>query len=775
MSAMAWTTPMLSMAVALDAAWPAWVVALAAAAIVVLVGWTYHAAGQHFRRARLLAALRAIAALLLLLILARPTLILSRERKPKPLLTVAIDTSASMARADVAPQDTGDSPTRLAAVTARLLNDQGSLLRRLAQHYQVQLAALSDRVVSRLTIDSPRQVPEALAWLSNLQADGPRTDLAACVQDILATTPTDRTLAGVVLLTDGRRSAGAPLAGTAEALSTAHCPAIAVTAGSDTPLADLALVDVQVPPRVFVGEPVAVRGRLALAGVQVPVGAMLKLTDEQTGKVLADRAVAADPAAGQPAEFALVYQPDKPGLARLVLKAESSLKEVNLRNNLVSLQVEAVDAKIRVLYVEREARFEYRYLKNLLVREPMVISSVLLLSADPEFPQEGTEPIRRFPASLPDLDRYDVVLLGDLDPKAGWIDAQGLENLVKWVEQKGGGLGLLAGSRFGQQAWRDTVLGKVLPVRPAESAAAPSPAEPYRPQLTSEGVRSSIFFLDPRGTPAEQVMPTLPEWFWIAPAGQPTPAAQALAVHPRLRTTDGPLPLVVTGHYGAGQTFYCGSDDMWRWRRFRDIEHWRAFWLQTVRWLAAPRKLGAYRKVVLEAAPAKAQAGQPINLDLRVHDEILAADLPEQLAATVRQEAGPTQNIWLRRSAGLAAYTASLAPDRAGTYTAEVNLPATTQPAAATFVVQLPAAETADTPADSAALRQWVQAVEQAGSRGYTLELARLDELASLPLPPARVIRQTMDVRLWDNWLALLLVTGLFLSEWAWRRARGMA
>ena len=808
------TTRILSMTLALDAAWPAWTIALAGGAVIALAWWTYRSAAQHSTRAKILAALRAVAALLLVLVLARPTLILSRELRPRSALTLAIDTSASMARSDIAPAGMAGSDissgasaatdiasggvvlrgperssgaeqgpadrqaqpqTRLSAVVGQLADKQGALLRQLAQRYQVLLTAVSDRVVSRFTLDSPGQVPHALAWLKDLKAEGPRTDLAAGVQEILATAEADRTLAGVVLLSDGRRSAGAPLTGLAEPLHASRCPAIAVPAGSDASLPDLRLADVQVPPRVFVGEPAAIRGRLEGSGLPSAVGARLKLIDESTGGPIADRAVSVDPATGQAGDFALMYRPDKPGLARLVLRADSPLPEVNLRNNEIQLQVEAVTAQIRVLYVERDARFEYRYLKNLLIREPSVISSVLLLSADPEFPQEGTEPIRRFPTSLQELDRYDVVLLGDVDPKTGWIDAPGLETLAKWVEQNGGGLGWMPGSRVSLQAWRDTPLGKVLPVKPTESGAAQSAAEPYRLLLTPEGAKSSIFFLDANNVPAEQVIASLPEWYGSAIPALATPAAQALAVHPRLRTPEGPVPLVVTGHYGAGQTFYCASDEMWRWRRFRDIEHWRAFWLQTVRWLAGPRKLGAYRKVVLEATPSKVQAGQPVNFDLRVHDETLAGDLPERLGATIRGQDGAAQNLWLQRPAGLAAYTGSIAPDRAGTYTAEVRLPATTQPATATFTVQLPEAETADSPADSAALKQWVQAVEQAGGQGYVLELSKLGELASLPLPAAQSRRRTMDLRLWDNWLALLLVAGLFLAEWAWRRARGMA
>ena len=59
-----------------------------------------------------------------------------------------------------------------------------------------------------------------------------------------------------------------------------------------------------------------------------------------------------------------------------------------------SLPVEVED-KLRVLYIENQPRWEYRFLKTMLVREPTIASSLWLDSAlGSGFAQEGTEPIR---------------------------------------------------------------------------------------------------------------------------------------------------------------------------------------------------------------------------------------------------------------------------------------------------------------------------------------------------------------------------------------------
>ena len=61
------------------------------------------------------------------------------------------------------------------------------------------------------------------------------------------------------------------------------------------------------------------------------------------------------------------------------------------------MQIAVLDAKITVLYVEGYPRWEYRYIKNEMIRDKTVDISCLLTSADPTFRQEGDKPITRVP------------------------------------------------------------------------------------------------------------------------------------------------------------------------------------------------------------------------------------------------------------------------------------------------------------------------------------------------------------------------------------------
>ena len=58
--------------------------------------------------------------------------------------------------------------------------------------------------------------------------------------------------------------------------------------------------------------------------------------------------------------------------------------------------------KIKVLYVEGPPRYEYRYLAHALVRDPTMEAQILLLSADPGYPQYSTP-------GVPSIDRFPTV------------------------------------------------------------------------------------------------------------------------------------------------------------------------------------------------------------------------------------------------------------------------------------------------------------------------------------------------------------------------------
>ena len=136
------------------------------------------------------------------------------------------------------------------------------------------------------------------------------------------------------------------------------------------------------------------------------------------------------------------FKPDEIGTLDLSIEAVKQAGEVDDEDNVRTAQVSVLDAKIAVLYVEGYPRWEYRYLKNEMIRDATVDISCLLTSADPSFAQEGDRPIKRFPESIQELLDYDVVIFGDVDPRQ-FTDAQ-LQLVQDFVSRNGGGFAMVA-------------------------------------------------------------------------------------------------------------------------------------------------------------------------------------------------------------------------------------------------------------------------------------------------------------------------------------------
>ena len=130
-------------------------------------------------------------------------------------------------------------------------------------------------------------------------------------------------------------------------------------------------------------------------------------------------------------------------------------------NDLVQLDVEFVDRPLRVLYIEGYPRLEYRYLKNLLIREPSIESSVMLLSADREFAQEGNTPLARIPRTAEEFAEFDLIILGDLP--SGFLTDSRQELIREQVARRGSGIVMIAGPRSMPSSWSGTPLADLLP------------------------------------------------------------------------------------------------------------------------------------------------------------------------------------------------------------------------------------------------------------------------------------------------------------------------
>src|SRR4029450_5148153 len=105
--------------------------------------------------------------------------------------------------------------------------------------------------------------------------------------------------------------------------------------------------------------------------------------------------------------------PDKPGDVKLTLTVPKTGTERFLENNSIEAPLAIRKEQLHVLVIETFPRWEYRYLRNALERDPGVEVNCVLFHPDLGKPGEGRGYLPAVP-KVEDLAKFDVVFLGDV-------------------------------------------------------------------------------------------------------------------------------------------------------------------------------------------------------------------------------------------------------------------------------------------------------------------------------------------------------------------------
>ncbi len=597
-------------------------------------------------------------------------------------------------------------------------------------------------------------------------ATGLRTDVGRAIEQALQRAG-GRPVSAVVLASDGRATRPVDPA-VARRLRSEGVPLIAVPLGAADAIGDLAVGRVDAPARAFVRDKVPVRLDVDRLGPALAEsGATVRLVDEVTGEPLDEqRLEPGDPAS----ELTLVAEPELAGETTWSIEIEPDEPDLVPENNRLSFAVELIDRPMRVLFVDGYPRWEYRYLKNLLIREQSIESSNFLLTADRDFAQEGNAPITRLPQSVDEWEPFDVLVIGDVP--GGFLSPEQTELIRDHVAENGAGLLWIGGERSMPATWEDSLLADLLPF--TGGTRLPEIDRPVTMEPTPLSERLGILQLvlgAERGWP-EVLRDPATGWSQLSWAQRIDRERLKPTAEPLARTAQaferGPLPLVVHMRFGAGQSIYVATDEIWRWRYGRGEILPEQFWIQMIRMLARERLAAGGEQAVLQVEPGRTETGRPVQVRLRILDARLAESRRGSVAAEIRGPGGEvaTRLELVPEPGDETRYAATWLPDLAGAYT--VRIPGAELEGldlAAGLTVREPADELLQPETDHALLERLA-----AETGGRTVAPEDLDE--ALRRLPNREVRTENPLRepIWNTPLAFLLLLGLLAAEWAGRR-----
>jgi hypothetical protein len=767
---------------------PAWAWVFIALACVLVAAWSYWKLLGPKRARTTLAVMRTLLLVLVCVLIAGPELVKQNDQVERDWVVVMADRSASMTVAD-APAPTGDGRITREQQLANTVRAGWPTFAALAQKRNVLFLGFDSGVFDlRTANDGPGGSPTGLDLG---KPEGQRTMIGQALDQTLHRVAA-RPVAGIVLMSDGR-SADSTGRSALRQLESRQIPVFTVPLGSATPLVDFAVGRVDAPSAAFAGDLVPVSVEVQrLGGSGASIRGKIQLFDEATQTVLDERPLEEPVQPGAAEHVTLTAHPDQAGAATWTVKLVLDTPDLTQANNQAPVRLELVDRPIRVVYFDGYPRWEYRYLKNLLVREKSIKSSTLLLASDRRYLQEGSDPIDSLPRTQAGWNPFDVVVVGDLRP--GLFSDEQLAQLKTLIAERGAGLLWIGGPSATPGAWRGTTMADLLPfaMTPGvEGGNSTGPATWLDPVVIRPGPAAPRYGVLQLGEDSRDPWPSMLStgdqgwntlrWAQRIEPATLKPTAEVLALAAPTTNAGGsssaPTPLVMTMRYGAGRVVYVATDETWRYRYARGEVLTERFWIPIIRLLARESLGRTGKPAILEASPQRAQAGQQVQLSVRLLDQSFAERRPESIKVRITPENGarggsPVELVLkpeapTEQGAPSSLFTAMWMAGDPGPYKVEPADPLLAGlDLAAKLEVTLPEDELRLPQTDHAALAALSQS-----TGGKVLEPTQLAELPSLL--PNRELRLlgTPDIEtLWDKpivWITLMLLLTL---EWALRR-----
>jgi uncharacterized membrane protein len=730
-------------------AWPKWILCCLIVVASAVLAWLIRfrlagtASGLKSWRGGVIWLLETLMAALLLFLLWRPAMLVAELKPQQNIIAILLDDSRSMGISEGGVTREGQAVKTL----------QSGVLAALQKNFQT----LVYRLDSHLT-----EVPD-LKGMGDAPAASTR--IGDSLRQLTAET-SDLPIGAVVLLSDGSDNSGGIDLDTISALRNRRIPVHTVGFGSERMPNDIEIDDAMLTSRALADSRVAATIRFHQSGY-AGRKSTLAIRDGET--ILASREItfAAD---GRTQTETLMLNAGAAGAKALQVSIDALPGEENRANNSITRLINVDSNKRRILYVEGEPRWEYKFIRRAEDDDRVVQLASMLRTTENKIYRQGIgdpkELADGFPTRAEDLFGYQAIVIGSVE--AGYFTPTQQDLIREFVDRRGGGVLWLGGrSSLADGIWGGSSLADLLPT------VLPSRKDtfhrvPATVELTPAGADSIICRLvDDPARNAER-WKKLPYLMDHQEAGAPKPGATVLV---QMKGGGRELPLLITENYGRGRTAVLATSGTWRWQMSQplgDTTH-DMFWQQLLRWLVSdtPDRIVASvpNQLLFDDGHIR------LSADVRDKEYVPAADArvqahvigPSGISATVEMNPVPdTPGV----------FQADWTAEKPGSYVAEV-IAARGEEQIGRDVVTF---QRTDGVAENFRTGQNRELLErlasQTGGRYW-----RPDELSKLsseiPYSEAGItVRETKE--LWNMPVIFLVILLLRFSEWLLRRKWGI-
>ena len=568
-------------------------------------------------------------------------------------------------------------------------------------------------------------------------------------------------LAAVIVASDGADTTGGVTAEELAEIAAFGVPVHTIAVGREHMPEDLELINVAVPQRVLPDSTVAARVAVRHDG---PGETQLKVYDD-------DRLLASTPLTLGDGTNTIAYVEFRltdVGPHELEFSLDRKEGEQEGRNNRRTKLVEVQDDRYRVLYLEGEPRWEYKFMRRAL-HDDDDLELVSLLRVSPnKFYRQGLSSAEQledgFPITAEELYLYDALIIGSIEAASLSREQQTL--VRDFVSERGGSLLMLAGRNgLGNGGWGQSPVADALPSRLPQSDINSFFRTQAAVAITPQGGDSQMLKLVADGEDNIDAWLGLPAIADYQLTGTLKPAAVPLLT---ANTERGVLPLLLTQPFGRGRSFVLATGGTWRWQMSLPVEDQRheTFWRQLLRTLVA----SAPSPSSLTAVSRPGAGGIELRAEFRDDTFTPVADIGA--TAVVANAAGDSWTVELTPTAeGAGVFLGELDPGESGAYFIEALAQrddAAVATVRASVTYEAGQAEYFGIRSNPALLRRL-----SAATGGSQLAPEQLSELPNLLRYSKAGVTEIESNPIWDMPALFLMLIALKFVEWLLRRRWG--
>ncbi len=617
--------------------WPVWVLIAALAVALVVIGVTLSRQPGNLGWAKLtgLGFIQLLMFAVVLVVLWQPALVSERLLRGENAVAIMLDTSGSMTFG-------AEGVTRMEQAQALLTPDS---LEDIADIYNILPYGFDGSA-------------SGMESFNNLPDPGEATNIGQSLLQTLRQA-SGASLGAVILVSDGADNSGAVSQSDLNEIAGYGVPVHTVGLGREIIPEDLELTEVALPEKALPGTTLSARVGIrhdqgGIARVKVYDGDTFLTTEEIT--------------LGNDQNNTLGFidiDVEEPGQLDLRFTLDPFTGESNLANNTRTAVVDVEESRYKVLYVEGEPRWEYKFMQRALGDDPSIQLSTLLKVTPNKYYRQGIEDPDELAGGFPDdkatLFEYDALVIGSFN--AAELTTEQHEMIRDFVSDRGGSLLMIAGlNGLGLGGWGETAVNDILPSR-LDSGESAFIREKAPVSLADSGRLAPMLQFSDSESENDRLWSELPEVADYQQLGPLRPAATTLLT---VNVDGREQPLLVSQPYGRGQSFILATGGTWRWQMSLPVDNMQheTFWRQLTRSLVAnsPRPFELTSQVESGDIVVRAQVRDP---DAEENQGL-------EISAVVSSENNEVVSLELQPVSGQpGAFEASFTPDSTGLYSVE--------------------------------------------------------------------------------------------------------